>query len=109
MPPTIEAPAYIERMTEAQFQAWVIDVALTFGWLPVHFRNMIGNPDGYPDLTLFKDERVILAELKSARGEVSRKQRQWHERLAGVGARVYVWRPSDRDEIERVLREGTEL
>lgn len=99
MPTTIEAPAYLLSMTEAQFQALVMDAARLFGWVPVHFRQMVGNPSGYPDLTLFRGDRVLLVELKTEKGAVSAAQRRWHDTLAAVGTTVHVWRPSLWDAV----------
>ena len=48
--------------------------------------------------------RLVLAELKTEKGKVSPAQVAWLERLEQcAGVEVYLWRPSHRDEIERVL------
>lgn len=84
---------------------------------------MIGDP-GFPDLVLAKDGSVIFAELKAEKGSTSPPQREWLGALSdtephvwrgtGVAAvaasehfpqlySVFLWRPSDMDEIRRVL------
>jgi len=47
--------------------------------------------------------RVIFAELKSMRGALTEEQQEWIDTLKAAGQEVYVWRPSDIEEIERVL------
>ena len=98
------ADQYRAMQTEAAFQLAVMDLARALGWEPVHFRQMIGNPSGYPDLTIIRGDRVILAELKRENGTVSRRQQEWIDRMAAVGTTVHVWRPSDWPEIEAALK-----
>ncbi len=111
-------------ISEADWQAQVIDLAKLFGWMHHHdrpapdprqqgqWRTVIDGDKGYPDLTLARAGRVILAELKSEKGRVSKEQMAWLLAL-GYGAtldpkdgapEVYVWRPSDRREVEETLR-----
>ncbi len=101
---SISADQYRSRQTEAQFQMAVVDLARALGWEPVHFRQMVGNPAGYPDLTIIRGERVILAELKRENGKVSQRQQEWIDRMAAVGTTIYVWRPSDWESIEAALK-----
>jgi hypothetical protein len=91
-------------MTEWQFHGLVVEAAELYGWIAVHFRQMVGNPSGWPDLVLIRGERTLFRELKTDRGKVSRRQEEWLDRLAGVGADVAVWRPCDWDEIVAELR-----
>lgn len=58
---------------------------------------------GFMDLVLIRD-RVVLAELKSAKGRLSPEQRTWIDAAVAAGAEVYVWRPADWDHIVEVLR-----
>jgi hypothetical protein len=103
---TLEAPHDIETWTEKAWQSFVVDVALRCGWVPVHFRNMRGNDDGYPDLTIIKGDRVVIAELKSTRGTVSARQQLWIAKLAAVGTTVHVWYPRHWRDMVDVLSEG---
>lgn len=105
-------------MTEAAFQARVIDYAHRVGWRIAHFPRT--NPEGrwrtavaadakgYPDLTMVRGSRLIFAELKSERGSLRPDQRGWIEQLCHASAmrygfEVYVWKPRDWHEIERLL------
>ncbi len=93
--------------TEAEFQTLVIDYAHLMKWRVAHFRPaqtgkgwrtaMEGDP-GFPDLVLARDGVVILAELKSEKGQLSASQLQW-----SIVADALVWRPSDWPEIQKLL------
>jgi hypothetical protein len=103
----------VQHLTEDDLKATVIGMAQSFGWRVAHFRPartekgwrtpVEADGKGWPDLVLVRD-RVIYAELKSARGRVSPDQEAWMSALREAGAEVHLWRPSDMDEIERVLR-----
>src|SRR5690242_3351592 len=95
--------------SEAGFQAWVIERAGHFGFEAWHDHDSRRNRRGLPDLILVRPAkagrpgRLIFAELKRQRGRLSVEQQVWVAMLATCPCEVYVWRPSDRTEIERVL------
>jgi hypothetical protein len=94
-------------MTEKALQQAVMDCARAFGWLAFHPYDSRRSTPGYPDCTLVRDGRLILAELKVGRGQLRPEQRVWLARLVCVpGVSVYVWREANwlSGEIERVLR-----
>lgn len=91
------------ELAETAFQAQVVKVAKLFGWWIWHDNSTQGrNVAGLPDLILIR-ERVIWAELKKETGRVSRAQRDVTALLHGADAEVYLWRPADLPEIQRVL------
>lgn len=70
-----------------------------------------GSRAGYPDRTVCR-ERIIFVELKrdltgrlseDRNRQPSDEQRAWLDRLARAGGECYLWRPSDLDEIGRIL------
>jgi hypothetical protein len=64
-----------------------------------------GSRAGYPDRTCCR-ERIIFVELKreaSVATPITDAQKGWLDRLAAAGGEVYLWRPSDLEEIGRVL------
>jgi hypothetical protein len=62
------------------------------------------NVPGFPDLLLVKDGRLIVAELKSETGQVSKAQALWLAAFSLVpGIEVAIWRPTQWDEIKRTL------
>jgi hypothetical protein len=94
-------------MTESEFQSQVIDLAARLGWLHYHTHDSRKSDSGYPDLTLVRGNRLVYAELKSADGKVNGPQRMWLEALSRTNAEVYIWRPEDFDQIEKVLTSWT--
>jgi hypothetical protein len=101
---TMEAADYPNVATEDEWQATVVDLARACGWLCIHIRTMTDMEAGIPDLLLFRGDRFVLAELKTATGTVSIKQQMWHARAADRGVVVHVWRPADYEVAERILR-----
>ena len=101
-------------VTEAEFQAAVIDLARLCGWKIVHFhdsRRQVGqqligdaNAKGWPDLVLARGGALLFRELKSSKGKVTDDQVAWIQVLEGTGADACVWRPEDWDEIEHTLK-----
>ena len=99
--------------TEAAFQAQVIQLAQTFGWMVQHTRpakqgdrwlTPIAGDVGFPDLVLAHAVRgVLFVELKTDKGAVSDAQYKWGRTLRDGGAAWRIWRPKDWPEIERVL------
>ena len=100
-------------ISEEDFKALVIDLAHVHSWRVAHFRPAMtkqgwrtavqGDGAGFPDLVLVRGNRLLFAELKSVKGKVSPDQKTWLQGLREACSEVYLWRPSDYDEIERVL------
>ena len=59
---------------------------------------------GYPDLTLVRRDRVIMAELKTEHGGVTVDQQRWVTALAATPIEVRIWRPSMWNEIVDFLK-----
>jgi hypothetical protein len=91
---------------------WVRDYAHRAArppWLTYHTRRSKGSDPGFPDLVAVRPGRLVVAELKvypatQARGRPTERQAEWLAAFALVGAEIYVWRPPDRPEVERVLK-----
>lgn len=60
--------------------------------------------NGWPDIVALRGSRIVVVELKAAKGRVERAQQAWLDAWAAAGAEVYVWRPADLDAIRDVLR-----
>lgn len=87
-------------MTEKQLQDQVIQLAKMHGWMIYHTYDSRRSEPGYPDLTMVKDGRIIFAELKNAKGRVSKAQEVWLAALGKCeGTETYLWRPGDWDQI----------
>jgi len=110
------AKAPSERITEAAFTAQVIALARWYKWRVAHFRPAMtkrgrwvtavqGDGAGFPDLVLVRNGSLIFAELKSVNGKVAPNQQEWLKSLSSAsGVAVYVWKPYEINEIEKVLK-----
>ena len=94
----------IPMFTERDFQKQVVDLAGIHGW------NVYSIPDsryatlaGFPDLTLWRGEKLFFAELKTDKGKVTTIQEFVHQQLRHAHQVVVVWRPKDWTEIEKTL------
>jgi hypothetical protein len=106
--PSPDRALVLSRVSEAEFQRWLIDLARRNGWRIHAYHDSRtqdwGADSGWPDLFLARDERAVAAELKDARGRVRGSQKLWQAVLGGVpGIEVYVWRPGDEQQIREVL------
>lgn len=98
--------------SEAEFQGQVVELARICGWRTMHVRRSIGKGHrwttstsvvGWPDLVLWRPGRIIAAELKSDRGQVTPEQALVLASLEEAGMECHVWRPSDLNEIAATL------
>lgn len=98
--------------SEKDFQKTVIDLARKCGWRVAHFRPartkhgwrtaVSADGAGFFDLVLVRD-RIIFAEIKREKGKTSSEQDAWAAATRKAGGEVYLWRPSDWDEIVDTL------
>lgn len=104
---------YTPPVKENAFEAQVLQYAHLMGWIGAHFRPartkvgewrtpVAGDAEGYPDWT-FVRERVLWAELKGSRGELTAEEYFWLLALIDAGQEVYLWYPDDWDEIKEVM------
>jgi hypothetical protein len=94
----------LDAELEKAWQATVLEIAETCGWQRrYHTYDSRRSTPGFPDLCLCRPPRLLFAEVKREDGRVSRDQWGWYDDLKRCGVEVYIWRPSDRDEVDRVL------
>lgn len=93
-------------VTEAALREWIRDLCKLFGWKMYFTWKSLHSPKGFPDLVLANPEqkRVIFAELKNEKRELTPEQRVWLDNLDAAGAEVYLWRPGDIERIADILR-----
>ena len=89
-------------MTEAQFQAQIIQLAKFYRWKIYHTHDSRKSEAGWPDLTLVKGRKLIFAELKDG-AELTAEQYFWLEALMQTGNEVYLWSPDMWPEIQEVI------
>ena len=91
-------------MTETQFLKSVVSVAEDGGWLVYHTYDSRRSQAGFPDLVMPRAGRTIFAELKSQKGRIKAAQQEWLDVLDKTeGLEVFLWRPSDMDEVVKNL------
>ena len=88
------------HMHEADFQAQVLRLLRTHGYLTYHTRDSRGSDKGMPDILATNGKRVLFIELKSAKGKLTPEQAQWLSLLQHAGQEAYCWRPADWANIE---------
>ena len=108
-----------KHIPEVDFHATVAGMMKAFGWnLIYHTHNSERSESGFPDLFAIKSgkyPRMLIAELKREKGQPTPEQHQWLQELQafhcqgwipdrGFSVEVYLWRPSDLDDIERILK-----
>lgn len=91
-------------MPEDMLLGKIVRFARRHGWLAYHTYDSRRSEKGFPDLVLVRGDRVIFAELKSAKGKLSPAQEKWRDGLLQAVAEWHLWRPADWPEIEETLK-----
>lgn len=92
-------------MREEDLLEHILALARRLGWLAYHTRDSRRSAEGWPDVVLCNGDRLIITELKSARGTLTEQQALWLEMLQHTGkAEVYIWRPADLPQIAEILQ-----
>jgi hypothetical protein len=81
-------------VNETQFQGQVIQLAELYQWKWYHPAVSQFSVGGWPDLVLVR-ERLMIRELKTEKGKVTPKQRDWLDALRFANVDAAVWRPVD--------------
>jgi hypothetical protein len=106
MSPRLHAATPLADILEDQWDAQLFRgkdaLAVQLGWTSYHTLRSRGSRAGYPDRTLVR-ERILFVELKREKTGPTDDQVEWLDKLAAAGGETYLWRPSDLDEIARVL------
>ena len=94
------------QTTEADLREQIRTLCKLYGWLMYFTWNSRNSPSGFPDLVLVnpQQKRVVFAELKSEKGQVTDNQTQWQAALIMCDQEVHVWRPDDINRITWLLQ-----
>ena len=80
-------------LSEAAFQAAILKLARSCGWMAFHAYTMKRSPEGFPDLVLVR-EAIVVAELKLAGETPTAAQTAWLRAFVRCRhSEVYLWRP----------------
>lgn len=100
---------------EAELLKKTMHLAQLSGWRAVHMTpaqsskgrwatHGQGDITGWPDIFAVRGHHAIALELKAEKGRLTVPQKAWLEALSATGIAAHVYRPSDWDLIERILR-----
>lgn len=103
--PILAKDLIARRMSEAELQENVLELAKALGWRTAHFRPaktakgwrtaVQGDGAGFPDLILLRGSWGLAVELKAEKGRLSPAQVDWLDAFFAVGFVRCIWRPSD--------------
>lgn len=99
----------LAAVSEKEWMGYVTSLAAIRGWDSYHTFDSRHSPAGFPDCVFVRGGRLVFAELKSEKGKATVTQQRWLDQLSNIAAaaggavEVYLWRPSDRDQVEAVL------
>jgi hypothetical protein len=96
-------------MSEAEWQAQVIECAERHGWWVYHNPDSRRSTPGYPDLCCVHPVRgvVIFAELKAEGGKLSYEQERWRDALVLSGQRWFCWKPRHWPTVQHIFGEDS--
>lgn len=99
----------MKPLTEAQFQAQIVEMAEWLGWRTYHTFDSRRSHAGFPDLTLVRGGELIMAELKDDTGKPTPEQLEWYAQLLVVQDNApgvfhsRIWRPRHMDAVDKLL------
>jgi hypothetical protein len=99
------AGSSLPAMPEKQFMQRIVSFARARGWLVFHTYDSRRSAPGFPDLVLVRRGRLIMAEIKTQTGRLTRAQQEWLQALGECSnVEAMIWRPSDWIQIQKVLQ-----
>lgn len=95
----------VDLISEKSWQQQVKDLARLLGWKTYHTYDSRRSDPGFPDLILARKKRLVVAELKMEKRRLTASQLFWIDAFKEIPcAEVYIWRPSDLDQVQKILR-----
>lgn len=97
-------PRVGKRVSEAEFQKLVLEVARDYGWTTHHVQHtqtgrgrwITAGTRGFPDLTLLRPPQLVFLELKKRDGVATPEQKRWIADLQRVpGVEAFIVSPDD--------------
>lgn len=88
-------PGPVPRMSEAQLQQAVLDLARWLKLYAYHTRDSRRSAKGFPDLVIAGPGGLIFRELKTDSGTWTIDQKAWGHALVVARADFDTWRPAD--------------
>ena len=95
VPPRETVPPAPTPEPEKRFLERVRRLAREHGYATYHTHRSEHSERGFVDLVLCNGHSLLLVELKSREGKLTRDQQQWLSLLTHAGAECYCWTPTD--------------
>lgn len=104
------------EVSEREWMEQVFDLAKILSWKTMHVRRSIASYNkgwttatsvkGWPDAVMWSEaqQRLIFVEFKKESGRLTVEQKDVIRSLLAAGQEVFVWRPSQLEEIKNVLQ-----
>ncbi len=94
------------QMSEKEWQAQVIELARSLGYVTYHTYDSRRCEPGLPDLFLLRMDppRFVVIELKTTKGRLTKEQRIWLDGLRAAGIEAFVFRPNQWNELVEELQ-----
>jgi hypothetical protein len=92
------------EISEAEWSGLIVATAKFQGWSVYHTLNSKGSTPGFPDLVMVRPPELLIVELKTERGQVTKAQQEWLDLFAGCDVEIACWRPSQWADVEVRLR-----
>jgi hypothetical protein len=97
-----------EATPEGSLLAKIRQLAKPYGWLAYHTHDSRHSEAGFPDLVLTNGVNLIMAELKTNTGKLTKDQATWIAMLSHTSkVEAVIWRPADWPAITERLTRGT--
>ena len=97
----------MKPITEREFSWRVEELLKIYGWKFYHVVDQRHyarrTTKGFPDYTAAKEPRLVFFELKSEKGKLTPEQKKWIDLLIACGQEVYIWKPSQMEEVIKTL------
>jgi Holliday junction resolvase len=94
----------LPAISEAEFQAQVVELAKLWGWRAYHTFDSRKSVAGFPDLILIRGERLLAVELKTDKGDTTPEQTDWLMAFGRVtDCTSFLWKPAFWRQIEKEL------
>lgn len=90
-------------MLERELEADVEALLRLNGWRYYHTHDSRRSVAGFPDIVAIRGSSLLALELKREGAKPTPEQYQWLEDFDRVGARAYVVRPSNLDELAAIV------
>lgn len=92
------------QLSEREFMAQVVEYARLMGWAVYHTWNSRHSESGFPDIVALRGPRIVVIELKTEKGHLSRPQTDWLDAFQAASVETHCFRPSQWAEVVTCLQ-----